>query len=329
MRLKAAIDDAKEGQGQAGILELDGVEGGGDYESATDAAPEEGVFQIVGGYVATDGEKTELYNRVHVRSIGGHEEDLLGNDATSLIERMEMLMANCLLSISTEEGKSITEPSKLREVVRNLPSGSRTHLLISIRRTTHWRRTKDHYDMIVCCPRHRTCGKEQQYTVNLGELETFESPDPTARIHDLLLRDSNIQVTWRVMLGPQDELLTALSNITEIDHEILTYMIVVRLAQWGDHDVRLGMADFFNEKKTKLKLSSRAKAVVQAVKSLSSGDREDFREAFLEHEPGIDIDLEFECKHCKTEFNGVLDVGQKTFFFPSASSRRSKRKSST
>jgi hypothetical protein len=183
--------------------------------------------------------------------------------------------------------------------------------------------------MIVCCPRHRTCGKEQQYTVNLGELETFESPDPTARIHDLLLRDSNIQVTWRVMLGPQDELLTALSNITEIDHEILTYMIVVRLAQWGDHDVRLGMADFFNEKKTKLKLSSRAKAVVQAVKSLSSGDREDFREAFLEHEPGIDIDLEFECKHCKTEFNGVLDVGQKTFFFPSASSRRSKRKSST
>lgn len=325
-RLAAAMDDARDGAG-AGILEIE--EAGAGYDAITEAAAEKGVFDIVGGWIDTSAEADlrERFTRVAVRSMGGEEEDLLGNDSVSIVERMNVIMANCVQSFASEEtGRVIEDRGTLSQIVRQLPSGSRTHLLICLRRVTHWRRTKDRYDMMVRCP-NRRCQVETQFTVNLADLDLFEAPDPYKRLHDFHLEDVNIDVKWRVSTGAQDEVLTILSNLS--DHEVLTYMIAVRLVEWNGQDIRLGSADLLDEKKKKIKLSKRAKAVVQALKKLTVGDREDLREQFLLHEPGIDVDLDFDCPKCKTKFSGVLDVGQRTFFFPSATSRRSKRRSST
>lgn len=323
LRLQAAMEEARQGGG--GILEVEDRDEG--FEKITDAVPEKGVFKLVGGYVEP-GEKPELFNEVHLRSMGGHEEDLLGNDAISVVKRMNGIMAACTEKMVSENGKVVTDPQRIAEMIMGMPSGTRTHHLISLRRTTHWRKTKDQYDMVVRCP-NRRCNKERNFTIDLSTLETFQPPDPYATSHTLHLEDAGIDVTWRVATGVQDETLTILGQLSE--HEVLSYMILVRLVEWGGVDVRLGQSDLIDPNGSKIKLSSRAAKVLNAVKGLTSADREDLREHFLIHEPGIDTELEFECDapKCRIQYTSQLDVGQKTFFFPSATSRRSKRRSST
>jgi hypothetical protein len=323
LRMDAAINEAREGQG--GLLEVEDQDEG--FDNITDAVPEKGIFTLVGGYVDTKGEKPELFNKVHLRAMGGYEEDLLGNDAVTIVQRMDGIMASCTEKIECEESaRTVTDPGEIARMIRLMPTGTRTHLLISMRRTTHWRKTKDNYDMVVRCPR---CRKERSFTINLGDLEVFHSPKPLAKTHNWHLVECDIDVKWRIASGVEDEVLAIAGRLSE--HESLSYMILMRIIEWDGEDVRLGISDVLDTNRKKIKLSPRAKRLMTAVKKLSSGDREDMREQILEYEPGVDVDLEFECDKagCKIEYTGTLDVGQKTFFFPSATSRRLRRKSST
>ncbi len=322
-RMQAALEANKDDPNS--ILDTSGGDDG--FEGVTDAVPEKGAFQLVGGYVD---DNQVLYNRVQLRAMGGNEEDLLGNDSVSVTQRMNGIMASCTTSLVGEtpggDAVVIDQPGLVTQAIHRMPSGTRTHLLIALRRATHWRRHKDAYEMIVKCP-NRRCQKEKEHTVDLSTLELFQPPDPRKLVHEVELFDAEVKVQWRVAHGGQDETLTVISRVAE--NEILSYMILVRLASWDGDDCRLGSTDLLDAAGRKIKLSPRAAKMLKQVKNLSSGDREELRESFLIHEPAVDTDLEFECPACKVEFTGMLDVGQKTFFFPSATSRRSKRKSSS
>jgi hypothetical protein len=313
--MKRAIEDARSGKG-GGVLEVESE--GSTYQGVTDPSPERGVFEIVGGYVDGEG---ELHTSVELRSITGDEEDMLANDSMSPNQRMNAIMSSCVKRLGT-----ITDRGQIAKAINSLPNGSRTHLLVCLKRTSHWRRTKDIYEMGLECPR---CSNDATYAVNLGELETYDMPDPKKRVYDVELPDAGVTYSWKILSSREDEVLTVIAGDTDEDRKILTYSILVRLSAIDGEPVSLGVSDFLDSSHKKLRLSKKAEALFRQVASLGADDREDLRESFLDNEPGIDLDLDVDCKHCKKPFKAGLDVSQRSFFFPSATSRRSKRRRSS
>ena len=302
-------------QAEGGVLDTSG----GGYESLTSGNPEKGIFSIVGGYLDDD---NVVHTEIELRAMSGHEEDLLGNRSVPVTQRMTGIMSSCVKRVG-----NFTDRGEISKIVHRLPTGSRTHLLICLRRVTHWKKTKDIYDMEVRCPNPR-CGKVGSYKVDLAELETWEMPDPTKRQFTLKLDDLNSEVVWKIPTGAEDQILAVVADSAS-EAEILTYAILVRLVEIDGKRVEMRVGDFLDTNHKKLKLSKLTTEQLMWAKNLTVGDRETFREDFELNEPGVDTDLEFDCKFCHREFLGALNVAQDTFFFPSATRRRSKRRSST
>jgi hypothetical protein len=111
---------------------------------------------------------------------------------------------------------------------------------------------------------------------------------------------------------------------------LLSYAILVRLREWNGQQVELSSRDFMTDgARPKLKLSPAAKKWLLQVKNLVTGDRDFLRGEFEDNEPGIDLEVDVECQHCGLEYMARLDVAQESFFFPQATSRRSKRRRSS
>ena len=134
-------------------------------------------------------------------------------------------------------------------------------------------------------------------------------------------------MAWRVASSAQERVLSAVGDLEE--SRILTFAIMVRLESIDGKSVRLGIGDLLTADKKKIKLSKAGQEIFNIVRRWTVGDREDIRSDISDKEPSIDTELEFECNHCHKPFKGDLDIGQESFFFPSATSRRSKKKSST
>lgn len=300
-------------QAQGGVVD----DGSGDYEMITDAAPESGIFHIIGGYLDDEG---VVHNEVLVRSLSGKEEDMMGNQSIHIMDRLQSLMAAC-----TERIGKITDKGQITNAIHRLPVGSREDLIIAIRRVTHWKRFKDNYEMNVRCP-IAGCRKEWGYNVNLGELDRYDMPEPTKREFTESLLDSGDEIVWRVASLPQERVFYVVGNTTEEEHLFLSYGIMMRLVSVNGEDVRLDIGDVLTDDRKKIRFSKKAEKLLLKVQNYSSGDRGQLRDAFELHEPVVNRDVDFECHHCHQPFVGSLDITQRSFFFPFAVSRRSKRR---
>lgn len=292
------------------------------YEPVTDGTPEKGVFHLVGGYLDEGG---ALHQEVELRAMSGNEEDLLSGTGP-MFARLNAIMSTCVKRIGT-----ISDGPGIQKAVAALPNGTRQHLLISLRRVTHWRKTKDIYDMKVRCPE---CGHQQHASLDLGDLELFEMPDPKKRQYILDLPDERCSAVWDITTGKQDRILAALSESGQTQTEMLTWGIVVRLKSLGDMTFDVQPHEMVDPSSGSLlkHIEPRIGLLRAAVKKLSSADRDLLREDFMANEPGVDTDLDFKCTNvpkCGVEFVSRLDVAQRSFFFPSATSKRSKRRSFT
>jgi hypothetical protein len=307
---------------QAAMGEQQPVDSGGDYEAITDAVPEAGVFTIVGGYLDED---RVVHNEVHVKALSGNEEELISNDNIDILDRLNGLMVAC-----TERIGTITDKSKITQAIHRMPMGTRRHLLICIRRATHWKRHKDLYEMDVRCP-IEDCQAVGSYQVDLGTLETFEMTEPEKRDFTVELADSGDEIVWRVASLPQERVFRAIARSKADEHRLITFSILARLVSINGEEVRLDLHDFIQGQGAtkKVQLSKRAGALYPKIRGWTSGDRDQIRESFFTNEPDVDTEIDIECTACHRDFKGDLDVTQRTFFFPSATSRRSKRRSST
>jgi hypothetical protein len=68
---------------------------------------------------------------------------------------------------------------------------------------------------------------------------------------------------------------------------------------------------------------------MEAIKALSSRERNDMRTTFDDVDGGVDTEVTMECPKCGDTFQRDIDAGQPSFFFPSAVRRNSKGRSST
>jgi rubrerythrin len=60
------------------------------------------------------------------------------------------------------------------------------------------------------------------------------------------------------------------------------------------------------------------KKVLAQLKSLTIKERTEIRKLFEDSEGKVDTEVEFECPTCGYEWKADMDVGQASFFFPSA-----------
>lgn len=295
------------------------------YEPITTGVPERGVFKIVGGYLEefADGRDPVLHNEVEMRAMTGHEEDLLSNDSVPFFRRMTGILAQCCVRIGT-----LTKRDEIIRAINNLPVGSRQHLLVCLRRTSHWRQTKDIYDMTVECPK---CEKDSSHKVNLADLALFEMPDPRKRVFEETLPDSGHKVVWHITKSEEDEIISAVVKHEQVRSELLTWSILIRVKAINGMPISVRADDVVDPATGNLKkpLPPKILELRQAIKNMTTGDRDYLRDRFMDNEPGVDTDLDFQCPKCRKEFGGRLDLGQRSFFFPSGTRTRSNRRSFT
>ena len=313
-RLRRAAERSKM---EGGILEVESDLP--DYETLTRAKPEAGVYSLVGGYLDDDG---TLHKEVEIEAMGGEEEDLLGDRKIPIVLRLNSILSRVVKRLGT-----ITDRGQIARAVADMPLGTRQHLLIAMRVTSHWLSEKDEYKFLARCPR---CRRESQHSINLLALEHYEPEDPSKQIYEVMLPYSKEKVEWRVLPGEWDHALDVLSRNKEMATDFLTHAIMARIVSVNGEQVELSVTDVLTPDKKKAKLSKRAMSVLKWAKKSKSVDRETLRASFLENEPGVDTDIECECdnERCGATWSVPLDVGQDAFFFPQTTSMRSKTRSS-
>lgn len=291
------------------------VGGGGEDQRATDAKPARGAFRLIAGYVDDGG---VLHQDIDLDEYSGREEDMLGNKSVPVTQRMTSFMASCVRRIGT-----ITDKGLVHNAIRHLTLADRLYALILLRRLSH----SDIYDMSMRCP-FQNCDKEGTYTLDLNDIEVFPMDDPTNRVFEIVL-PSGKNAVWRVATGVQEEMFQSIPKGADMDAEGLTVAILGRLVSIDDYVINIRLDEALDHASKKLKAAKRIDACREVIKGLKARDREALRTDFFDKEPGIDLSLEIKCQHCHREFESAIDVGQDSFFFPTVTSRRSKRRSST
>ena len=200
---------------------------------------------------------------------------------------------NALIVNCLEQIGTITDRTQFASIVPQLPVGDRIFLLLALRRTS----LGDEYPVEMECP---SCDVESHYVLDLSELETIPMKDPKKRVFETTL-PSGKQVRFRIGLGSDEE---AVAKVP--DEEKPTAMLLSR-------------TELINGKTP----------TVFDIKGLSFRDRQALREAFDEHDGGVDTDMQMTCPACGHNFEKPLDLGQQGFFFPHRVQKGSKRKSST
>lgn len=315
-RLRNAVEESKVKGGSIIQADNDLPE----YETLTNAQAEAGVFSLVGGYVDRDG---VLHKEVEIEAMGGEEEDLLGNRKVPIVMRLNAILSRIIKRIGT-----VTDRGEISRAVAEMPLGTRQHLLVCMRVTSHWLTEKDVYRFSARCPR---CRRESEYTVDLLSLEHYEPEEPEVQVREVELPYSKTKVAWRVLPGEWDHVLDVLGRNKDVASDFLTHAIAVRAVSANGEHISLSVGDVLSPDKTRMKLNKRAQSVFKWAKKLKAVDRETLRARFLEGEPGVDTDISCECKHerCGAEWSITLDLGQESFFFPQTTLTRSKMKSST
>lgn len=232
-----------------------------------------------------------LHREVHITEMTGYEEDLLAAKNVPFHKRLNGIIAGCLKRIGT-----FTDPGQVAMIVQDLPLGDRTFLVFAIRQVS----LGDAFPFTGKCPE---CETEQMFTVKLSDLDIKRMPEPTKRVYDDTL-PSGKMVRFKVLTGKHEEEIAKASRSGSGDQLSISMQVRVEL------------------------LDGKPASLLD-LKKLGVKDRHYLRDRFEEVDGGVDTSMEMECPACGAEFEHSLDVGQVSFFFPSAMKKVSKKRSSS
>lgn len=218
-----------------------------------------------------------------VRELTGHEEDILASKKLPILARMQKLMERCV----TKLGSYTQDSKEWSRFILSLPVSDRLFILREIRVVSLGELLK--YNII--CPK---CEKKGTYTFNLMDIK-FKVPHGEKRSWNGILPRSKKAYLAKVQTGFEEQKLQEYLS----GNDALTAGIWCRLVE----------------------LDGKNPVPFAAVKALSTFDREHLRAEFKTHEVEIDNEVEMECKFCGEEFKEEIDMGQASFFFPTAMSK--------
>jgi len=228
-----------------------------------------------------------LHTDVTVSEMTGEEEEILAARNMPAGKKINKILTRCTQSIGT-----IPAPMMPR-VIPDLTQGDRVFLLIAIRRAS----LGNEMPFVTKCP---SCEQDSRFVLDLADLETKKMPDPMVRFYDLELPKSGHKVRMRVLTGRGEE---AISKAANKGIDIISTAIIARMESMDDKPVTM-----------------------KDLKKLPLMDRNFLREAWEDHEGGVDTAVEIECTNCSHDYESDLDISQQGFFNPSATLKSWKNK---
>lgn len=223
-----------------------------------------------------------------VREMTGYEEDILAAKGP-IVQRLARIIENCMVSIG-----NLSERRDIAAAVSELTGNDRLALIIAIRRLS----LGDYYDPKVVCP---GCGSTHTQSLNLSQVEIVPMKNRMLREREDILSSGKI-ITWHVLKTDDEEWLQSIRK--KYKEDVLTLALLARVDVVGEE---------------KLDRVKKFKDSIACLKKLGIKDRGEIRKLFSEEEGSVDIEVDFQCPDCEREWKADMDVGQSSFFFPSAS----------
>lgn len=238
------------------------------------------------GYIDDQG---VVHRDLVVVEMTGYEEDLLAGKGATL-PRLNQIIANCAKRIG-----AIEDRAAIGRAVSSMTASDRMVAFLAIRRVS----LGDFYDVKVQCP-NPDCREEVRYALNLADVEIHAMEDPLLRTFEHTLASGRV-VNWHIMSSTDEEWLTTKTKKKE---DVLSLGIMARV------DALNGVP--INREKD-------LRGAMALLKALPTRDRNEIRALFEKYEGHVDTNVDFSCPSCQHEWKAELNLGQPSFFFPSAS----------
>jgi hypothetical protein len=256
-----------------------------------DAVGSLGQLKLSGGYLMQrPGEDERVLNIAVMRATTGDEEDVLTDSTIEPYRRFQIMLAKCLTRIGDGKGEWVTDPNLMLGIVDKLTAADRAQMLIHLRIISVYPDPEKYTFRLQC----KGCNKEIKHTEKLTDREVTYMEHPEKRIYNDTLPSGSV-ARWKVMLACDEEVI---DKAQEVGRHQLSASIQARLFELNGVPVTLGM-----------------------LKSMSGADRGFLRLRFEECEGGVELGTTIRCPKCGASFEGVIDIAQPGFFFPSATPR--------
>lgn len=252
------------------------------------------VYKIPGGYLETrkdeDGDETVvLYDRVMLREMTGHEEDVLANEQMTMTERLHRILGQCIVELtSSETGEKITDKKVLVKSIGKMLLSDIVVLLIRLRQVS----VGDRISFQVRCP-DTNCKTLQAKSFDLRNLEAIPMKgDPKKRLREYKTTRDNI-IQWEMVDGAREASFNALHPKKKTKRDRATTALLMRVTTINGEPATIGN-----------------------LKGLPLAERNEIRNQF-DDEGGMDTTFDVVCSGCQMDFISDMEVTGTGFFNPS------------
>ena len=258
-----------------------------------------GVFELPNAIQTDAG---QWVKEIELEEMTGEDEDILadqtrggkGKFVKSPGQRMTEILSRCTVRLGDlrrPEGKDrFNTPNFFYKAWENAYTNDRSFALIRLRQVS----LGDKMVFEETCPE---CRKDlSRVAVDLNDLRVQSSPLEVAcqQQREIVLPKSKDRITWRPFTGKDDGLMEEISTSRKGD--FLSAVLLARIVAVNGNAPKNG---------------------VDYVKRMSQLDRRFMMKYLDEAEGGIDMTMTITCDSCSAEFERPLNVGHKSFFFPS------------
>ena len=258
------------------------------------ATSSENVYLIPGGYLSVekdddDEEIKVLYDKVTLKEMTGHEEDILANDHVDISERLYKILGRCIVQLeSTETGHVITDKKRLGESINSMLMSDNVTLLLRLRQVS----IGDKVTFRIRCPE---CKVSQSKAFNLAKIDYVPMKgDRKLRLREYVTKNGN-KIQWQMVDGVKQR---TIDETEEQRHkrDRATRALMRRLVTVNGEPVTL-----------------------TNLKDLPMKERMEIREQF-DDEGGVDTTIGVTCTSCGISFVTDMEVTGKGFFTHSETS---------
>lgn len=231
-----------------------------------------------------------LHTHVELRGMTGDEEEVLAAKNMPVMKKLNRILSACTSAIG-----DIRDAKRIESIIPDLTQGDRVFMLFAIRRVS----LGDEFPFATVCP---SCEQESRQEVHLSDMEIKKMPDPKIRTYKVTLDRTKHEAVLKVLTGRGEE---AISRAAVAGKDVISVAILARMESIAGRPVS-----------------------VSDLKSLPLADRNQLRDAWQDHEGGVETAVQIQCTNCDHEYEAEIDMASQGFFNPLALRRSWRTKSS-
>lgn len=262
-------------------------------------------FYVPCGYLLEEDGEAHVLNRVTMREMAGREEDLIADERMTTTQRLHAVVANCVVSLSNDEGREVLDEKILRACTRKMLMSDIVVCLFRLREVT----VGDEMRIKAQCTCSDNYGApfSQTHILSMKEFDVVESKgNPKIRVREFTTSHGQKAISWEMMSGEME---------LRLDSERQ------RKPKKRAEREAVGVEAKDGQKATQALLArvrtiDGVPATVEGLRDLPFRDRQEIRRRFDE-EGGINTDVSVVCRNCGREYEVSIGMAASDFFIHS------------